>query len=102
MSRRKSSGLKPIRVNHRQYDPKHHLNGFETRDQAKARRVALLDCLSRGGRKDRELARKIGRCNREYACESLACPLCMRTFRRWFVSEAAFTLVQCSSTSRER
>ena len=71
------------------HDPKHQLPNFETAAQAKQRRRQLIRCLRGGENEHRWLARKLRRCREKSPCGSMACPVCQRRYRRWWLAQAA-------------
>lgn len=81
----------------RDYDPKHALDGFETLREARERRDRAKEEL-RGTWLDRydtgifSVFLGLTSCRRRWRCESMSCPVCMRQFRRWYISEGGHLL----------
>lgn len=84
------------RVNIRKkYDPHLHWDDFEsvkTCHRKKAKRINQLRRLPTHNAGARSLLEVLEACRANRRCGSMACPICMRRFRRWQVSEALFTL----------
>jgi putative DNA primase/helicase len=53
-----------------------------TFDEAKSLRARVVKSLQKGGEKERETARVVGRCRRAKRCGSTECPVCVRRRRR--------------------
>jgi hypothetical protein len=76
------------RLSNPDWDPARRLFGFESMAVARRRRDRLVHILRRGARTHRQLAEMLGHCRKGRRCGSLACPVCMRCLRRWFVYSA--------------
>jgi hypothetical protein len=70
------------------FDPAKHLKKFETLNQAHDRRRRLLRALPEFGEAGRALATRLRECG-FFKCRSAACPVCLRSFRRWWGSTLA-------------
>jgi hypothetical protein len=65
------------------FDPAKTLRDFETLDQAREKRRRLLGALPELGQPGRALATRLRECG--FAkCRSAGCPVCLRSFRRWW------------------
>jgi hypothetical protein len=72
---------------HSERDPVFLLDGFETYSEVRERSAMLRSVLWRGNRVERQKSLKLHRCRKNRRCGSAACPICIRRFRRWFVSQ---------------
>lgn len=68
-----------------EFDPEILVRGFETVEKARERRKHRIDVLRRFGRDDEDLIGLLVGC-KEHRCESAACPVCLRHFRKWWCS----------------
>lgn len=65
---------------------------FETHQEAVKHRDKLVATLTKGTDEDKALAKNLRRCKRERRCQSEACPVCMRLFRKWLLREGLMVL----------
>jgi hypothetical protein len=70
------------------YDPVKHLRRFETLGEAHDRRRRLMSALPEFGEPGRALAERLNGCG-FFRCRSAGCPVCLRSFRRWWGSTLA-------------
>lgn len=70
------------------FDPAKRLGDFEAYNQAHDRRRRLLGALPEFGEPGRALAMRLRECG-FVKCRSAACPVCLRSFRRWWGSRLA-------------
>ena len=61
---------------------------FETFEQACDRRCALVRALGRDGKQARELGHKLPKCRKNSRCQSGACLVCVRRYRKRLVTSA--------------
>jgi len=77
------------------YDPHRHWKRFEsvaTCRRKKVRRINQLRRIASRNYAAQQLLATLEGCRKNHRCGSMACPICMRRFRRWQVSEALYTL----------
>ena len=65
---------------------------FETQKEAVKRRDKLVATLAKGTGEDKTTARKLRRCKNKRRCQTEACPICMRPFRKWLLREGLMVL----------
>jgi hypothetical protein len=70
------------------FDPANRLRDFETVDQAREKGRRLLAALPEFGEQGRALAERLAGCG-FLKCRSAGCPVCLRSFRRWWGSTLA-------------
>ena len=70
------------------FDPAKQLQDFETLNQAHDKRRRLLGALPEFGEPGRALAERLSGCG-WFKCRSAGCPVCLRSFRRWWGSTLA-------------
>jgi hypothetical protein len=71
-----------------EFDPTKHLKKFETLHQAHDRRRKLVRALPEAGEAGRALGARLRECG-FVKCRSAGCPVCLRSFRRWWGSTVA-------------
>lgn len=79
----------------KKYDPARHWKNFEseaTCHRKKVRRINQLRRIASRNPEAQQLLATLEGCRKNHRCGSMACPICMRRFRRWQVSEALYTL----------
>ncbi len=70
----------------KEYDPEMLVPGFETFKKASDRRTRLIEVLRNSSSSTDDLVRRLVACHQEHRCESAACPVCLRRFRKWWCS----------------
>jgi hypothetical protein len=70
-----------------EHDIREQLPGFETVKRARKERRRRYRRLRRGNSEEQQLASKLKACRKKQPCQSAACPVCMRQFRRWLSGE---------------
>ncbi|MGE3335538.1 MAG: hypothetical protein AB7I36_17985 [Rhodospirillaceae bacterium] len=58
------------------------IKGFDDFDDTKAAATTQVRSLRRGTRRQRRFAERLARCHKKHRCDSTACPVCFRKFRR--------------------
>lgn len=70
---------------------------FETSQQARERKAALVNDLKAGSQPTRSGGRRLEKCCKNAACDSPICPRCVRNLRRSFVTGAMACIDQVNA-----